>query len=124
MLDRIDLPDLSAFSQPEWNDARSLSGAFQAVLNADDAESSLDAYHRLLFVIGNDHAGTYTSVALGILPAIEQILRGGGSWSQHAVLEVLIDLYGSFEPEPGQELYLGVPLQELIKRGISGLTPI
>ena len=92
LLDRIDLPDLTTFSHPEWNDARSLSAAFDSILTANNEESSLNAYHRLLYAVGNDHAGTYYSVALGILPIIERILRDGSPWSQHTVLEVLIEL--------------------------------
>jgi hypothetical protein len=102
MLDRIDLPDLTAFSQPEWSDARSLSVAFHAILSANDEESSLNAYHRLLYAVGKDHAGTYYSVALGILPIVERILRDGGPWSQNAVLEVLIEWCGPFKPDPGR----------------------
>lgn len=124
MLDRIDLPDLTAFSQPEWNDACTLSEALCAILSANDEQSSLSAYHRLLYAVGNDHAGTHYSVALGILPIIERILQDGSPWSQHAALEVLIEWCGPFTPEPGQELYLGLPLQTLIKERICGLQQI
>jgi hypothetical protein len=124
MLDRIDMPDLTTFSQPEWNDARHLSAAFVSILTANNEESSLNAYPRLLYAVGNDHAGTYYSVALGILPIIERILRDGSPWSQHTVLEVLIELYGSFNPEPGQELYRGSPFEKLLKQGISDLAPL
>ena len=124
MLDRVDLPDLTEFSQPEWNDAGSVLVALHAVLRANDEESSVDAYHRLLYAVGNEHAGTYYSVALAILPIIERILRDAGPWSQYAVLEVLIELCGSFIPEPGQALYMGVRLERLIKQGVFGLAPL
>jgi hypothetical protein len=78
----------------------------------------------LPYAIGNDHAGTYYSIALGILPTIERILRDGGPWSQHTILEVLVELYGPFKPEPGQELYLGMPLEKLIKEAIAHLAPL
>src|ERR1700733_13601193 len=105
MQDHIDLPDLTAFSLPTWSGPGNVSAAFQSILGANDVESSLKAYHQLLYAIGNNHAGTYYSVALGILPAIESVFREGGLWSKHAVLEILIDLCTSFRPERGEELY-------------------
>ena len=99
VLDHIDLPDLSPYSQPSSNDARSVSSAFDAILTANDEASSSAAYHRLLYAIGNDHAGTYHSVALSILPGIERILGDGTVWSRHAALEALIELGGPFKPK-------------------------
>ncbi|MGJ5816660.1 hypothetical protein [Paludibaculum fermentans] len=98
--------------------------AIRQILSAHNEQSSSDAYHLLLNAIGNDHAGTYYSIALGILPSMERILREGSPWSQRTILEVLIELYGSFEPEPGQERYLGVSLKKLIEQGISVLAPL
>ena len=124
MLDGIELPNLTAFSQPEWNDGGSVSMALRSVLSASDEESSSAAYHQLLYAVGNDHAGTYYSVALAILPTLARILREGGPWSQQTILEVLVELYGAFKPQPGHEFYAGVPLEKLIKQGISDLAPL
>jgi hypothetical protein len=74
--------------------------------------------------VGNDHAGTYFSVVLAILPGIEGVLRSGQVWSQHAALEVLIELCGSFKPEHGQEIYNGLPLSVLLKQGARELAPL
>lgn len=120
----IRLPDLSAFTQPEWNNAEALPAALDSVLSADDEPSSQEAYHRLLYAVGNDHAGTYYSVAFGILPTLGQILRIGGPWPQRTVLEVLIELYGPFQPEPGHETFRGEPLQQLVRNAISDLFPL
>lgn len=124
MLDHIEIPDLSSFSQPAWNDSQAIPTAFAAVLSANDLETSESAYHCLLYAIGNDHAGTYHSVALGLLPVLERVLRVGGPWSQHAVLDVLTDLFAAFKPEPGQELYSGASLEELIRWMIIELAPV
>lgn len=67
---------------------------------AQDLESSTRAYEALLSAVGNNHAGTYNSSALRLAEAIGPFLGSAGPWSQRAVLEALIDLYGSFEPEP------------------------
>ena len=124
MLERFNLPDLTAFEQPPWNDAQSVSSAFTAVQEARDEASSLDAYHRLLYAVGNNHAGSYYSVALAILPGIGEVLRYGDPWSKHAVLEVLIELCGTFGPEPGQELYEDEPLPALLMQRSLKFAPL
>ena len=120
----IHLPYLSAFTQPEWNNAETLPAALDSVLSANDERSSQEACHRLLYAVGNDHAGAYHSVALGILPTLGQILRISGPWPQRTVLEVLIELYGPFQPEPGHQTFHGEPLQQLVRSAISDLLPL
>ena len=124
MLERIDLPDLTTFSQPTRNNAQSIALAFHAILAADDEASCIAAYHKLLCAVGNDHAGTYNSVALAIPPLLEGILRDGGVWSQDAALQVLIEICGSFKPESGQEIYQGMPLDSLIRQASVQLLPL
>jgi len=121
---RIELPDLTAYDQPPWNHAGSVSTAFDAVLNAADEQSSEKAYHDLLFAVGNNHAGTYYSVVLGVLPAVGVVLCEGAPWSKHAVLEALIDLYVSFEPENGQEIYCERSLKDTVDEAIGVLRPL
>lgn len=117
-------PDLSAFSEPEWNRPDSISEAFVSTLRASDAASSSAAYNRLLYALGNNHAGTYYSVALGVLPVMQQVLLDGNPWAQRTILEALIDLCGSFEPEQGHETYCGQPLAKLIEQTIRGYVPV
>jgi hypothetical protein len=124
MSEGINLSELTAFEQPPWNDAQSVASAFASIQEARDEASSLAAYHRLLYAVGNDHAGTYYSVVLGTLPAIEGVLSAGHPWSQHAALEVLLELCGTFEPEPGQEFYDGVPLPVLLRLRSLKLAPL
>jgi len=124
VLSPILLPNLLAFAQPEWNDAETLQAALNSVLDAKDEQSTQEAYHRLLYALGNDHAGTYYSVALGIVPTLEQILRIAGPWPRRTALEVLIELYGPFHPEPGQEKFQGEPLEQLVRSAIADLLPL
>lgn len=58
----------------------------------------------MLFALGNDHAGTYYPVVLAALPFLGAILREGGLAARLRTLDVLLDLRGSFEPEPFFEL--------------------
>lgn len=117
-------PDPSAFSEPEWNRPDSISEAFDSTLRASDATSSSAAYNRLLYALGNNHAGTYYSVALGVLPVMQRVLLDGNPWAQRTILEALIDLCGSFVPELGHETYCGQPLAKLIKQTVRGYVPV
>ncbi len=59
------------------------------------------AYDDVLFALGNNHAGTYYPVAIPAIPFLREILECGAEWSRVTVLDILIDLFCSFEPEPG-----------------------
>jgi hypothetical protein len=104
--------ELSHFPQPEFNEADSVQAALDALSHAKDESSSHEAHEAFLWAVGNSHAGTYHPIILGVLPEIEKILVGGNAWAQRAAIESLIDLGGSFVPEPGYETYLGGPVQE------------
>jgi hypothetical protein len=39
-------------------------------------------------------------------------------------LEVLIELYGTIQPEPGHETFHGEPLRQLVRNAISDLLPL
>lgn len=109
------------YPQPEWNTPDSVSKALEAVSNASDKESSQSAYNKLLYAVGNNHAGTYYPVALSIFTDIEAILRSGEMWPQHTVIEALIDLFISFVPELGQEVFCERSLSDDLRQRVIGL---
>jgi hypothetical protein len=73
----------------------------------------------MLYALGNNHAGTYYPVALAAVPFLGAILRDGGPTARLRTLDVLVDLVGSFAPEPGYEVIETSAgrrsLQELLK---------
>lgn len=119
----MNTPDPTQFPQPEWNDSDSVSGALEALRKARDDVSANEAHDRFLWAVGDNHAGTFHPVVLATLPAIEQILRDGGAWAQHAVLESLIDLAGSFVPAEGHATHLGASVQEALQAFVQSLRP-
>lgn len=114
---------LSEYPQPEWNAPDSISVALESVAQARDSESSSRAYNKLLYAIGNNHAGTYFPVVLAVMPAIELTLRNGEPWPQRTVLEVLLDLQSAFCPENTYKVFNGVPLAHAVKTHIFALRP-
>jgi hypothetical protein len=113
--------DFSIYPQPEWNGPQSVSTALELVIQARDKESSNSAYDRLLYAVGNNHAGTYFPVILAVMPHLETILHRGEPWAQRTVLEALIDLFSSFVPE--HETFEGVSISPVLRERISALKP-
>jgi len=121
---QIELPSLNEYPQPEWNTEKSVSNALARTVNATDKSESDHAYDDLLFAVGNSHAGTYFPVVLPVIPVLGQIMQSEDSWASFTVLEALIDIYGSFEPEPQYEEFAGQSLQVLVRSAVSQLTAV
>lgn len=102
VLDGLDLVCWDQYAQPAWNAAGEIEASLLALANDGDPDRSR-AYHRVLYALGNDHAGTYFPVVLPTLPFLGQILREPALIARLRALDVLIDIVGSFEPEPGHE---------------------
>ena len=113
--------NLLQFPQPESNESGSVEAALDALRDAKDESTANEAYDAFLWAMGNNHAGTFYPVVLGVLPEIEQILMNGNAWAQRAVMESLIDLGGSFVPEEGYEKYLGASVQESLNAFIHSM---
>jgi hypothetical protein len=114
---------LDPFPQPESNDPGAIAAALEALRRASDAASADEAADAFLWAVGDNHAGTFYPVVLGVLPEIERIILDGGAWAQRAVMESLIDLGGSFIPQAGHEAYLGASVQDTLKAFIQSLRP-
>jgi hypothetical protein len=113
--------DLNPFPQPDSNDPGSVEAALDALQNACDQSTADEACDAFLWAMGNNHAGTFYPVVLGVLPALEQILVSGGPWARRAVMESLIDLGGTFMPEAGHETYLGASVQATLRAFIQDM---
>lgn len=113
--------NLTQFPQPESNESGTVEAALDALRNSDDESTANEAYDALLWAIGNNHAGTFYPVVLGVLPEIEQILMNGSAWAQRAAMESLIDLGGSFVPEEGYENHLGASVQGVLNAFIHSM---
>ena len=98
--------DYSRYPGPPWNHARSVEEALSAATAANDETSFQKAYDEILFAVGNNHAGTYFPVAVFLIPELAPLLVSDQPWPRRVALEVLVDLTGSFEPEPGFEAIL------------------
>jgi hypothetical protein len=100
MLEKLDLIDWAALPQPDWNTPNSVPDAIRELAKGINGQSQ---YHRLLYAVGNNHAGSYYPVVLWVIPFLGELIANSSSPIRETVLDILIDLLGSFSPEPGFE---------------------
>lgn len=116
--------NLNDYPLPEWSDADSIAAALDDISHAHDEVSANDAYDKLLWAVGNNHAGHFYPVVLAVLGQLQQLLESADPWGQHAVMESLIDLGGSFAAEPGYEEHQGRNVRQQLQAFIQRLRPV
>jgi hypothetical protein len=100
----IDRVDWNSYAQPVWNEQGDVAKALKGLANAHGDAAAHAAYNRVLTALGNNHAGTYYPVVLPALSLLQAITEQGPTWARVGSLDVLIDLLGSFQPQPGFEV--------------------
>jgi hypothetical protein len=102
MLENLLKVDWSELSQPEWNQPGAIPDALRELAAAADEDAARNSYNRVLFALGNNHAGTYYPAAVVAVPFLGEILEHGADWPRETVLDILIDYSSSFGPELGE----------------------
>ena len=105
MLESLDAIAWAALPQPT-SSPTAVPLAIRAIGLATTDDDASAAYHRFLFAVGNNHAGTYYPVVLETIPFLEALVENGHSLARQTSLDILIDLAGAFRPEPGYETVL------------------
>jgi hypothetical protein len=129
MLEELGEVAWSVHAQPDGNQPDAVPTSLRALATSSTQDESRAAYNTFLFAVGNNHAGTYFPVVLAALPFLGEVLRLGGDWARIAVLDILIDLNGSFAPAPGFERIIGAPgdmrqLEDALHRETARLSPL
>ena len=86
-------------SSPGLLEASEPGRVLDGLLRASDAESSQVSYDRVLWLAGNNHAGSLYPRAPLVLKWVLRIAREVDGWPRATALEILIDAC-SFEPDP------------------------
>jgi hypothetical protein len=129
MLEHLDRISWVSLRQPDWNHPAAVPDALRALAACASEAESRSAYDRVLYALGNNHAGTYYPVVLAALPFIGEILERGGSWARVPTLEILTDLAASFRPEPGFEMVTTADggrseLKVLVRQAVAAFSPL
>ena len=121
-----------------WNKYRGLKGyqpekvvpALLALVNLNQESDNFNVYNDILFSIGNNHAGTYYPAVESALEFILIIaIRGVNEISRNCALEILTDIYFSFEPslhenEPGAHEAFQKRINKAIESSYEGFLQI
>jgi hypothetical protein len=91
--------DWTQFPGPRWYDPASVPEAFEALLSVDSEVAAESAYNRMLFAVGNNHAGTLYPAAAAAVHEVLRIAEERAGWVRSAALEILFELL-RFAPEP------------------------
>lgn len=113
MLKTVDQIDSSQRQKPPDGRPGAIAAALRDLASAPSDDAAERAYHRVLFAVGNDHAGSYFPIVLDAVPFLGEILEFGTRRSRARTLDVLIDLVGSFGPDPGVVAQDGVSPETL-----------
>jgi hypothetical protein len=100
VLETVDQLDSSPRQRPPGERPGEVAAALRMLAFAASDRIAEEAYHRVLFAVGNDHAGSYFPIVLDVVPYLGEILAGGTRCARAGTLEILIDLVGSFGPDP------------------------
>ncbi len=128
MLETINRVKWSELPQPKSNSPDEIPAALRAMIHVQNRMEAPNAYHRVLFALGNDHAGTYYPVALDAVPFLIEMLGHDKDFVREAALNVLVDLLGSFEAEAGfgtirDASGVEVPLNSALRDTVAGFWP-
>ncbi len=103
MFEALDTVSWTVACQPEWNTTDEIPNSLRQLASCDPKSGWVKPYRRFLYAVGNDHAGTYYPAVLSTIPFLGEILKNGSETAQIGTLNALIDLIGTFYPEPGCE---------------------
>lgn len=104
MLEALDQVPWASQPQPSWNRPDSVPAALRLLNSASTPVEAQTAYNQVLYAFGNNHAGTYYPVVIRAVPFLAELLSHNVAAVREVTLDVLIDLVGSFAPEPGFDL--------------------
>jgi len=113
----------SNYAGPTYYEPTEVIEALIALITLDREDLNQATYDKVLFAIGNNHAGTYYPVIEKALTYIINVARHSASEvARNCSFAVLIDLYASFEPELGS--YNKITADELenkVKKAIESM---
>ena len=101
--ERLELINWEKYNGPKNYKWEEVPNSLLSLLELSEEKDNEPFYHWFLFVIGNNHRGTYYPVIIEVLPIIMEILFvNNKEVVRNCILEILTDLYMSFGPELGE----------------------
>ena len=94
ILQAVDEVDWHGYSMPpseQWYRADDVPAAFRLLVATSSQDAGWDAYNRMLFAIGNNHAGCLYPAAVPAVPLLTRVVRELLGWPRWSALEILIE---------------------------------
>jgi len=116
--------DWSTYSGPEYYKPENVPQTLIELLELDDENLNSSVYNKVLFAIGNNHGGTYyPAIEKALKYIIATALNGNSEIARSCSLNILIDLYASFDPELGNYNYISFEeLKVKVKQEIESIS--
>ena len=124
-IEKIKTIDWAEYNGPEYfSPAEVVESLCQLVLLTED-HLRQTVYDRVLFAIGNNHAGTYYPVIREALDFILEVaVEGASEVARNCALDILTDLYLSFVPDTGMSTkFTAAGLKEFVEKRIKSYEP-
>lgn len=90
-VEEIDWPAYAMPPSQQWYRPDQVLEAFRLLVAVSNKDEGLAAYHRMLFAVGNNHAGCLYPAAVPAAPLLTRIVREFQGWPRWAALEILIE---------------------------------
>ncbi|UUV29886.1 hypothetical protein NQK81_34765 [Amycolatopsis roodepoortensis] len=88
---KVDWPGYSMPPSEQWYRSDDVPEAFRILVAASNQKEGRDAYNRMLFAIGNNHAGCLYPAAVPAVPLLIRVVRELRGWPRWSALEILIE---------------------------------
>lgn len=108
LLEAVDQVSWASYGGSEYYSPSEPPLAFRKLVSAQNESDATSAYNKMLFAIGNNHAGSYYPAARPAVPLLVQAAVVLSGWSRSTAVEILTDLTISFQPEDGETEILDV----------------
>jgi hypothetical protein len=94
LLRAVDAVDWAAYAMPpsqRWYSPEQVPAAFRRLLLASGQAEARAAYDRMLFAVGNNHAGCLYPAAVPAAPLLARVVRERWGWARWAAIEILTE---------------------------------
>ena len=106
-IEKVNSIDWTKYSGPKYYDPLKARDAMLKLVVLSEESQNNATYNEVLFAIGNNHGGTYYPAIQGALKIITSVaLSHEVEVARNCALEILIDIYASFDAEVDHYPYL------------------
>lgn len=117
LIERIINTDWESYCGPEYYDSREIVDVLTDLVNFDESKAPHGLDNKVLFAVGNNHAGTYYPALLAAVDILMEIERSASNQNSRSCAYAILNNLYYFEPELGSYLNLSYSeIEKIIKQ--------